>query len=70
MEIYIFSSANSLSDKPVSYKDDIFAMCYYLIDSYKGKLPWHALSGDNKDKKKYIEMKNKYIMHRFYAEMI
>ena len=47
-----YSSVNSLSDKPVSYKDDILAMCYYLIYLYKRKLRWHALSGDNKDKKK------------------
>ena len=57
-----YSSVNSLSDKPVSYKDDILAMCYYLIYLYKGKLPWHALTGDNKDKdkKKYIQIKNEY----------
>ena len=46
-----FSSINSLFGNPVSPKDDIIALCYYLIDSYKGELLWYYLSGDNKDKK-------------------
>lgn len=55
-----FSSINSLSGYTVSCKDDIIALWYYLIDSYKWKLPWYYLSGDNKNKKKCKELKNKY----------
>ena len=48
-----FSSINSVSGNQVRFKDDIIAMFYYLINSYKEELSWYSLSGENKEKKMY-----------------
>ena len=34
------SSINALYKNPVSRRDDIINLCYFLIDLYLGSLPW------------------------------
>ena len=52
------SSINALSNKPVSRKDDIISLCYFLVDLYLGSLPWSDLGNDKNSIKKIIEYKN------------
>lgn len=52
-----YSSINSLSDKPISRKDDIISLCYLLIDLFNGPFPWINLAIT---KKEIIELKKKY----------
>ena len=54
------SSINALSKNPVSRKDDIISLCYFLVDLYLGSLPWSDLGNDENSIKKIIEYKNIY----------
>ena len=55
-----YASINSLKGNAISRKDDIIALCYLMIDLYRGELPWDGISSENDKYKRIIKLKEKY----------
>ena len=55
-----YSSINALSGNPISRKDDIISLCYFLADLYLGYLPWDFISNDLDKKEETIRIKKNY----------
>lgn len=60
-----FSSINALGGHPVSRKDDIISLCYFLVDLYLGSLPWDNISGDCNKIDEVIKLKQLYPLKKF-----
>ena len=56
-----YASINSLSNNPISRKDDIIALGYFLISLCLGGLPWDNLNKEgNQKNNEIIALKNMY----------
>ena len=67
--IYL-SSINALSNKPISRRDDMISLVYFLFDIYLQGLPWENLGKSKKDLNKIINLKKNFSPENFSGNSI
>ena len=55
-----YASINSLKKNAISRKDDLIALCYFLVDLINGSLPWDDISNEDSKYNKIITLKEDY----------
>lgn len=65
-----FSSVNSLRNKPISRRDDLISLVYFLFDIYLQGLPWANLGESKKDLDKLINLKENFSPENFSGKSI
>ena len=65
-----YSSINALKGNPISRKDDIIVLCYFILDLFSGSLPWDNIQSDKNRKEEIIKLKEKFSFKKFCGKNI